>query len=68
MIGPEPLSSARARQPGSYYYQVLVTLLFGAGAPPKPGKLVLSRVSDIEGAAPGQLRWQIERGTIGQEE
>jgi hypothetical protein len=47
---------------------VLVTLLFGAGAPPERGSLVVGQVNDIDGAAPRQLRWQIERSRIRQEE
>jgi hypothetical protein len=51
---------------GSLYYEVPVTLRFGTGAPPERGSLVLRRVNSIDDARPGQLRWHIERSTIGQ--
>lgn len=51
---------------GSLYYEAPVTLRFGAGAKPESGSLVLRRVNDVPGATPEQLRWHIERSTIGQ--
>lgn len=50
---------------GSLYYEVPVMLRFGDGMP-EHGSLVLRRVNDIDGATPEQLRWHIERSTIGQ--
>jgi hypothetical protein len=51
---------------GSLYYEAPVTLRFGPGAPGEAGSLVLRRVNDVPGATPEQLRWHIERSTIGQ--
>ena len=51
---------------GSLYYEAPVTLRFGPGAPGETGSLVLRRVNDVPGATPEQLRWHIERSTIGQ--
>lgn len=50
---------------GSLYYEAPVTLRFGAGMPER-GSLVLRRVNDVDGATPEQLRWHIERSTIGE--
>jgi hypothetical protein len=52
---------------GSLYYEAPVTLRFGAAAP-EHGSLVLRRANDVPGATPEQLRWHIERSTIGQGE
>jgi len=52
---------------GSLYYEAPVTLRFGAAAP-EHGSLVLRRVNDVPGATREQLRWHIERSTIGQGE
>lgn len=52
---------------GSLYYEAPVTLRFGGNAP-EHGSLVLRRINDIDGAIPEQLRWHIERSTIGQGE
>lgn len=49
---------------GSIYYEAPVTLRFG-DAPPERGSLVLKRVNDVDGASAEQLRWHIERSTIG---
>jgi hypothetical protein len=51
---------------GSLYYEAPVTLRFGPGAAPERGSLVLRRVNGVDGATPDQLRWHIERSTIGQ--
>ena len=51
---------------GSLYYEAPVTLRFGAGAKPESGSLVLRRANDVPGATAEQLRWHIERSTIGQ--
>lgn len=50
---------------GSLYYEAPVVLRFGAGASPERGVLTLRRVNDVPGATPEQLRWHIERATIG---
>lgn len=50
---------------GSLYYEVPAMLRFGSG-PPEHGSLVLRRVNDVDGATAEQLRWHIERSTIGQ--
>lgn len=50
---------------GSLYYEAPVILRFG-DAPPERGSLVLRRVNDVDGATAEQLRWHIERSTIGQ--
>ena len=51
---------------GSLYYEAPVVLRFGgAKAPPERGTLVLRRVNDIDGATREQLRWHIEKSTIG---
>jgi hypothetical protein len=50
---------------GSLYYEAPVVLRFGADAPPERGTLTLRRVNDVDGATPEQLRWHIERATIG---
>lgn len=49
---------------GSLYYEAPVSLRFGSGAPER-GSLVLRRVNDVPGASAEQLRWHIERSTIG---
>jgi hypothetical protein len=49
---------------GSLYYEAPVTLRFGSAAPER-GTLVLRRVNDVDGATAEQLRWHIERSTIG---
>jgi hypothetical protein len=51
---------------GSLYYEAPVTLHFGTGAASEKGSLVLRRVNDVPGATAEQLRWHIERSTIGQ--
>jgi hypothetical protein len=50
---------------GSLFYEAPVVLRFGPGAPPERGTLTLRRVNDVPGATPEQLRWHIERATIG---
>ena len=50
---------------GSLFYEAPATLRFGRDAP-ESGSLVLRRVNDVEGATADQLRWHIERSTIGQ--
>jgi hypothetical protein len=50
---------------GSLYYEAPVTLRFG-NAMPERGSLVLRRANDVPGATAEQLRWHIERSTIGQ--
>ena len=49
---------------GSLYYEAPVTLRFGAAAAER-GSLMLRRVNDVDGATGEQLRWHIERSTIG---
>lgn len=49
---------------GSLFYEAPVVLRFGDG-PPERGTLSLRRVNDVDGATPEQLRWHIERATIG---
>lgn len=49
---------------GSLYYEAPVSLRFGDG-PPERGTLTLRRVNDVPGATAEQLRWHIERATIG---
>jgi hypothetical protein len=51
---------------GSLFYEAPVTLRFGPDNPPERGSLVLRRVNDVPGATAEQLRWHIERSTIGQ--
>jgi hypothetical protein len=51
---------------GSLYYEAPVSLRFGPGAAPEQGSLVLRRANDVPGATAEQLRWHIERSTIGQ--
>lgn len=50
---------------GSIFYEAPVTLRFGSGGEPQRGTLMLRRVNDVDGATPEQLRWHIERSTIG---
>jgi hypothetical protein len=50
---------------GSLYYEAPVVLRFGAEAVPERGTLTLRRVNDVPGATAEQLRWHIERATIG---
>lgn len=50
---------------GSQFYEASVTLRFGQ-AMPERGSLILRRVNDVDGATGEQLRWHIERSTIGQ--
>lgn len=50
---------------GSIYYEAPVILRFGEDAPPERGTLTLRRVNDVPGATAEQLRWHIERSTIG---
>jgi len=50
---------------GSLYYEAPVTLRFGPDAQPETGTLTLRRVNDVDGASAEQLRWHIERVTIG---
>ncbi|MCW1428917.1 hypothetical protein [Novosphingobium sp. JCM 18896] len=49
---------------GSLYYEAPVVLRFGDDRPER-GSLVLRRVNDVDGATAEQLRWHIERSTIG---
>lgn len=49
---------------GSIFYEAPVSLRFGS-APPERGSLVLRRVNAVDGATAEQLRWHIERSTIG---
>jgi hypothetical protein len=53
---------------GSLFYEAPVSLHFGTEGEPERGSLVLRRVNDVDGATPEQLRWHIERSTIGQNE
>ncbi len=50
---------------GSLYYEAPVVLRFGDEATPERGTLTLRRVNDVDGATAEQLRWHIERSTIG---
>lgn len=50
---------------GSLFYEAPVVLRFGGDAAPEKGTLTLRRVNDVDGATPEQLRWHIERATIG---
>lgn len=50
---------------GSLFYEAPVTLRFGAEGPAERGTLLLRRVNDVDGASAEQLRWHIERSTIG---
>ncbi len=50
---------------GSLYYEAPVTLRFGSRGQPQSGTLLLRRVNNVDGATPEQLRWRIERSTIG---
>lgn len=50
---------------GSLFYEAPVTLHFGEDQPER-GSLILRRVNDVDGATAEQLRWHIERSTIGQ--
>jgi hypothetical protein len=50
---------------GSQFYEAPVTVRFGNDTPER-GSLVLRRVNDVDGATAEQLRWHIERSTIGQ--
>lgn len=49
---------------GSLYYEAPTVLRFGE-AMPERGSLILRRANDVDGATPDQLRWHIERSTIG---
>ena len=49
---------------GSLYYEAPVVLRFGNDRPER-GSLVLRRVNGVDGATAEQLRWHIERSTIG---
>lgn len=49
---------------GSQFYEAPVVLRFGGGQAER-GTLFLRRVNDVDGATPAQLRWHIERSTIG---
>lgn len=50
---------------GSLFYEAPVVLRFGPDAAPERGTLMLRRVNDVDGAIADQLRWHIERSTIG---
>lgn len=50
---------------GSLFYEASVTLRFGDTGTAQRGTLVLRRVNDVDGASAEQLRWHIERSTIG---
>lgn len=50
---------------GSLFYEAPVVLRFGGEAMAERGTLTLRRVNDVDGATPDQLRWHIERSTIG---
>lgn len=65
---PPALTFGKGRQEGaagSLFYEAPVTLRFGPADIPQRGTLTLRRVNDIDGATPEQLRWHIERSTIG---
>lgn len=65
---PPRLTIGRGAQEGaagSLYYQAPVTLRFGSAGAPERGTLTLRRVNDVDGATPEQLRWHIEKSTIG---
>ena len=49
---------------GSLYYEVPAVLAFGA-EDQRQGRLILRRVNDVDGAQPRQLRWHIEKSSIG---
>lgn len=50
---------------GSLYYEAPVTLRFDETGEERTGTITLRRANDVEGAAPDQLRWHIERSTVG---
>lgn len=50
---------------GSLFYEAPVTLRFGPAGTAQRGTLSLRRVNDVDGASADQLRWHIERSTIG---
>lgn len=50
---------------GSLYYEAPVTLRFDESGEERSGTITLRRVNDVEGATPDQLRWHIERSTVG---
>lgn len=50
---------------GSLFYEAPTTVRFGAGGAPERGALILRRANDVDGATAEQLRWSIERSTIG---
>lgn len=50
---------------GSVYYEVPVTLRFGELGPPQQGTIMMRRVNDVPGASADQLRWHIERSSLG---
>lgn len=50
---------------GSLFYEAPVTLRFGPEGTAQRGTLSLRRVNDVDGASADQLRWHIERSTIG---
>jgi hypothetical protein len=50
---------------GSLYYEAPVTLRFNESGEERTGTITLRRVNDVEGASPDQLRWHIERSTVG---
>jgi hypothetical protein len=50
---------------GSLFYEAPVMLRFAEGGETRTGTITLRRVNDVEGATPEQLRWHIERSTVG---
>lgn len=50
---------------GSLFYEAPVVLRFGSAGEAQRGTLLLRRVNDVDGATPAQLRWHIEKSTIG---
>jgi hypothetical protein len=49
---------------GSLFYEAPVVLRIGGGEG-RSGLITLRRVNDVEGASEEQLRWHIERSTVG---
>ena len=48
---------------GSLYYEAPVALRLGKAE--RTGTITLRRVNNVDGASPDQLRWHIERSTVG---
>lgn len=50
---------------GSLYYEAPVALRLQKGNEERTGTITLRRVNGVEGAGADQLRWHIERSTVG---